>query len=81
MNNKKLSLIAYGASLGMAAACWSLPASGVSSSGGCEDLAPAGRFSQAHADVANPKKVDDDGDDAGNASGDATPVPEPQPVT
>ena len=73
MNEKrKLRLIAHVAALAMAAACSSLPSA-----------AAAPYATSAHAalpDLANPKKIEDDSDDAGDTSGDATPVPEPQPA-
>jgi len=85
MSRKNHSLIVGAASLALAAALWSLP---VTAGSACATLA---RATLAHptwsgprgANLANPKPAsgDDDSDDGGNASGDATPVPEPQPAT
>lgn len=84
MSRKNLSLIVGAASLAMAAAFWSLP---VIAGSACATLA---RASLAHptwsaprgANLANPKpgKDDDDSGDMGDDSGDATPVPDPQPA-
>ncbi len=82
MNKKKLSLIAHVACLAIAVTCSSLPAAAEPpyATGVCAGLAHGSWFFIAGADLANPKKNDEEGDDADNASGDATPVPEPQPV-
>ena len=85
MSRKNHSLIVGAASLALAAALWSLPVTAGSA------YATLARATLAHptwsgprgANLANPKPAsgDDDSDDSGNASGDATPVPEPQPAT
>jgi hypothetical protein len=81
MSSKNLSLIVGAASLAMAAALWSSP---VIAGSGCATLARAGlapptRSAPLGANLANPRPArdDDDSDDSGNASGDATPVPDP----
>ncbi len=85
MSRKNLSLIVGAASLAMAAALWSLP---VIAGSACATLPRAvvdhhARSAPRGAKLANPKPArdDDDSDDGGNASGDATPVPDPQPAT
>jgi hypothetical protein len=85
MSRKNLSLIVGAVSLALAAALWSLAAiagSGCATLGGvC--LAHPTWSAHRGANLANPKPAsgDEDSDDSGNASGDATPVPDPQPAT
>jgi hypothetical protein len=85
MSRKNLSLIVGAASLAMAAALWSSP---VIAGSACATLARAvvdhhTWSAPRGANLANPKPArdDDDSEDSGNASGDATPVPDPQPAT
>ena len=83
MSRTNLNLIVGAATLAMAAALWSLP---VIAGSACATLA---RASLAHptwsaprgTHLANPRPArdDDDSDEGGNDSGDATPMPEPQP--
>jgi hypothetical protein len=82
MNKKKPSLIAHAASLVIAATCSSLPTAAEPpyATSACSGLAHGSWFFTAGAALANPKTNDEEDDDADNASGDATPVPEPQPV-
>jgi hypothetical protein len=74
MSRKNLSLIVGAASLALAAALSSSPATAgfTRPPGACADTR-----------LANPKpgKDDDDSGDTGDDSGDATPMPEPQPAT
>jgi hypothetical protein len=85
MSRKNYSLIAGAASLAMAAALWSsaviaepaLTASARAGGGIRGAWLDAGR-----AGLANPRPVrdGDDSEDSGEASGDGTPVPDPQPA-
>ena len=85
MSSKNLSLIVGAASLAMAAALWSSP---VIAGSACATLPRAAvdhhtGSAPRGANLADPKPArdDDDSEDSGNASGDATPVPDPQPAT
>src|SRR5881275_2397172 len=72
MNNKKLGLIAFAACLAIAVLCLSppVPAQPVRGTGSID----------AGANLVNPhSNQDDDTTDDSGSSGDATPVPEPQP--
>jgi hypothetical protein len=72
--NKKLGLIAFAALLAIAVLCLSRPVSAEPTRGTV--------LLDARAHLANPRPDQDDDniDDAGDPSGDATPVPDPQPV-
>jgi hypothetical protein len=84
MSRKNLSLIVGAASLAMAAALCSSAAIAqpALTSDACAGGARSAWSTAGRASVANPKPVrdDDDSEDTGNASGDATPVPDPQPA-
>lgn len=85
MSRKNLSLIVGAASLAIAAALSSSPATaGVTRpTGACAGVGLHGWSGRGDTRLANPKpsKDDDDSGDMGDDSGDATPVPDPQPAT
>ena len=85
MKKKNLSPGASVAILALAAALSSSPATAsfTRPTGACAGVGHHGWSGRGDTRLANPKpgKDDDDSGDTGDDSGDATPMPEPQPAT